>query len=159
MQRAALFLLATLSWQPLFAKTPAQVNDQPAEAQLIEHGSFQQGRQHRTPPAHSKSGQTPRGATIKCRDGSYSFNNTIAVPAPAMARVSMVKLAIGQATQRLPAHRLASSDIIKSADKTVPQRCAALARLHFKAVCIARQAPTARPRHHLRFNAHCAGWT
>lgn len=75
MQRAALFLLATLSWQPLFAKTPVQVNDQPAEAQLIEHGSYTNkdgNTVHR--PAHSKSGQTPRGATAKCRDGSYSFS-------------------------------------------------------------------------------------
>ncbi|WP_287881484.1 DUF3761 domain-containing protein [Aquitalea sp.] len=75
MKYAALFLLATLTCQTLFAQTPAQVNNQPVEAQLIEHGSYtnKDGNSVHS-PAHSKSGQAPRGATAKCRDGSYSFS-------------------------------------------------------------------------------------
>jgi len=75
MKRAVLFLLAALSYQTLFAQTTAQANKQPAEAQLIEHGSYTNkdgNTVHR--PAHSKSGQAPRGASAKCRDGSYSFS-------------------------------------------------------------------------------------
>lgn len=75
MKRAALLLLAILSGPTLFAQTPAQGNNQPAEAQLIEHGSYTNkdgNTVHR--PAHSKSGQAPRGASAKCRDGSYSFS-------------------------------------------------------------------------------------
>jgi hypothetical protein len=47
----------------------------PQESQLVEHGHYtnRSGAAVHT-PAHSVTGQTPQGASAKCRDGTFSFS-------------------------------------------------------------------------------------
>lgn len=53
----------------------APVAAQPDEGQLIEHGHYtNKSGQTVHSPAHTNDGKVPRGATAKCRDGSYSFS-------------------------------------------------------------------------------------
>ncbi|MCW3478921.1 DUF3761 domain-containing protein [Neisseriaceae bacterium JH1-16] len=70
-------LLATLALQPVFAKVPLKHDayTQSDEADLVEHGTYanKDGRTVHS-PAHTRSGKAPKGATAKCRDGSYSFS-------------------------------------------------------------------------------------
>ena len=45
------------------------------ESQLIEHGSYvNKDGQVVHSPAHTVTGETPAGATAKCRDGTFSFS-------------------------------------------------------------------------------------
>jgi hypothetical protein len=62
------------------AKEPQQTettqqSPQPDESKLIERGHYinKEGKTVHS-PAHSKSGEAPRGASAQCRDGSYSFS-------------------------------------------------------------------------------------
>lgn len=72
----ALFLVA-LAIQPTYAKAPPKHDTytQSDESDLAEHGSYtnKDGRTVHS-PAHTHSGKTPKGATAKYRDGSYSFS-------------------------------------------------------------------------------------
>lgn len=59
---------------PGFADTPP-ATPTPDESQLVEHGHYvNKNGQEVHSPAHSKNDAVPRGATAKCRDGTFSFS-------------------------------------------------------------------------------------
>jgi hypothetical protein len=64
---------------PAYARGPtpsaAERTKQLDESQLIEHGHYRNKSGDLVhSPAHTKNDKAPRGATAKCRDGSYSFS-------------------------------------------------------------------------------------
>lgn len=69
---ALLVLSAALLTQPALARQQPSPDTQ---GDMIEQGEYinVDGQTiHR--PAHTKSGHAPKGATAKCRDGSFSFS-------------------------------------------------------------------------------------
>lgn len=73
------FSLATANAKPPPPASAASAVSQPAaapqESQLTEQGHYtnKAGAVVHS-PAHSVTGQTPAGASAKCRDGSFSFS-------------------------------------------------------------------------------------
>jgi hypothetical protein len=78
MKLLAILLLATLAFTPAaYAKAPPKHDTytQTDESDLVEHGTYTNKDGHSVhSPAHTRSGKAPKGATAKCRDGSYSFS-------------------------------------------------------------------------------------
>jgi len=59
------------------ARGPIQQAADPDEAGLVEHGHYLNKRgQSVHSPAHTKSGEVPKGASAQCRDGTFSFSRT-----------------------------------------------------------------------------------
>lgn len=75
MRNLTLFLwLAFASCQAVYADNPPPTA-QPDESRLVEHGHYvNKSGQDVHSPAHSKTGVPPKGASAKCRDGTYSFS-------------------------------------------------------------------------------------
>src|SRR5437899_2369761 len=77
---ALLLLLAATAFAPFAADakeetTKPVAREQPSESQLLEHRHYtnKSGTSVHS-PAHTKDDKKPKGATAKCRDGTWSFS-------------------------------------------------------------------------------------